>query len=179
MAWGAAKMAFGAALLFARFGVPALDVARVFLAFGFIFHMGLCDLLVGFWRRNGVPVARLFDNPAASRSLGEFWGRRWNLAFHEMASGLVYRPVAGRFGRAWGVAAAFGLSGLLHELAISLPAGAGWGLPTAYFLLHGALVLAERRWRIKGRLWTIFWVLAPLPLLFHPPFVRAIVRPLA
>jgi hypothetical protein len=29
--------------------------------------------------------------------------------------------------------AAFAVSGLLHELAISLPVGAGYGGPTAYF----------------------------------------------
>jgi alginate O-acetyltransferase complex protein AlgI len=179
IAWGTAKMAAGAALLAGRAGVPSLDVVRVFLAFGLLFHLGLCDVLAGFWRRQGVPVPRLFDNPPGSRSLAEFWGRRWNRAFHEMVRDLVYRPVARRLGRAWGVMAAFALSGVLHETVTSLPARGGWGLPTIYFLLHGGLVLLERRWGMRGRLWTAAAVLAPLPLLFHPWFVRAIVLPLA
>jgi len=66
----------------------------------------------------------------------------------------------------------------LHDLLLSVPVGAGYGLPTAYFLLQGGLVLAERRWKISGRLWTWFWILAPIPLLFHPAFVRGILGPL-
>jgi alginate O-acetyltransferase complex protein AlgI len=55
---------------------------------------------------------------------------------------------------------------------------AGYGLPTGYFLLHGLLVLAERRWAIQRRAWALFWILAPVPMLFHPWFVRAIIVPL-
>jgi alginate O-acetyltransferase complex protein AlgI len=71
-------------------------------------------------------------------------------------------------------------SGLLHELAISVPVRAGYGLPTAYFVLQGALVVLEKRIRREpGRLWTLFWLVAPLPMLFHAPFLRGIVWPLA
>ena len=31
---------------------------------------------------------------------------------------------------------------------------------------------------IASRAWTLFWLVAPLPLLFHPPFLRGIVWPL-
>jgi alginate O-acetyltransferase complex protein AlgI len=177
--WGVAKMALGALLLLAHAGVPALDALRVFLGAGLLVHFGLCDALAGLWRLRGVPVERLFVNPAASRSLGEFWGRRWNRAFSAVARDRVFKPVARRWGGAAGILATFAFSGILHDLLISLPAGAGYGLPSAYFLLHGGLVLAERRWGLGGRAWTILWVLAPLPLLFHPPFIRAIVGPLA
>ena len=68
--------------------------------------------------------------------------------------------------------------GLVHEFLISVPAGGGYGLPAGYFLLQGLLVLAERRWSLKGRLWTLFWLLAPAPMPFHPWFVRAIIDPL-
>jgi alginate O-acetyltransferase complex protein AlgI len=156
----------------------AIDVFLRFVAFFFIFHFGLCDVLAGLWRRAGVPVERICDNPQLSKSLAEFWGRRWNMAFHALARDVVYRPVARRWGPAWGVMAAFAFSGVAHDLVISLPVGAGYGLPTLYFLLHGALLLSERRWGLRGRLWTAFWVLAPLPALFHPWFVRAVVLPL-
>ena len=178
MAWGAVKMALGAFFLLVRSGRPAIDVIFVFLGLGLLVHFGICDVLAGFWRSRGVAVERLFVNPANSRTLGEFWGRRWNRAFHVVARDVVFKPVL----RAWGAGPAvlltFLFSGLLHELLLSVPAGGGYGLPTAYFLLHGVLVLAERRWAVTGRLWTIFWVLAPAPLLFHPWFVKAVIWPL-
>lgn len=178
MAWGSLKMALGATLLCVRAGVPELDLVRVFLGIGFLVHFGLCDLLAGFWRWRGVAVERLFVNPAASRSLGEFWGRRWNLAFHAVARDFVFRPVAGRWGGAAGVMATFLFSGGMHELLLSVPAGGGYGLPTAYFMAQAIGILAERRWGGSGRLWTLAWVLGPVALLFHPWFVKAIIVPL-
>lgn len=179
MAWGAAKMAFGATLiLLVRTGRVWVDAAIVLVGIGFMVHLGLFDTLTGFWRRRGVPVGRLFDNPAASRTLGEFWGRRWNMAFHVVAVRFVFKPLVRRIGPAWATMATFAFSGLLHDLLLSVPVGGGYGLPTLYFLLQGVLVLAERRWRIEGRIWTIFWLAAPVPLLFHPPFLRAIILPL-
>ena len=94
-------------------------------------------VLAGFWRLRGVPVLRLFDNPVAARSLGEFWGRRWNLAFSDVARERIFRPVAGRWGAGWGILATFAFSGLLHDLLISVPAGGGYGNTTLYFLLEG------------------------------------------
>jgi hypothetical protein len=178
MAWGACKMALGAAFLLLRTGTAWVDLLFVFAGIGLLVHFGICDVLAGFWRARGVAVERLFVNPAASRTLGEFWGRRWNLAFHAVARDFVFRPVARRWGGAAGILAAFLFSGLLHELLLSVPAGAGYGLPTGYFLLHGLLVLAERRWKIESRAWALFWVLAPAPMLFHPWFVKAILWPL-
>jgi alginate O-acetyltransferase complex protein AlgI len=178
LAWGALKMAIGAGLMFARTGVPGVDIVLVFVAIGLLVHFGLCDVLAGFWRARGVPVERLFVHPAASRSLGEFWGRRWNLAFHAVAREFVFKPIARRWGTVAATLGTFFFSGLLHELLLSVPVGGGYGLPTGYFVLHGVLVLAERRWRIENRAWALFWVLAPAPLLFHPWFVRAIILPL-
>jgi alginate O-acetyltransferase complex protein AlgI len=178
LAWGLIKMAAGAALLATRVGTPAVDVVRVFAGIGLFVHLGICDVLAGFWRLRGVAVGRLFVNPLASTSLGEFWGRRWNLAFHAVARDFVFRPAARRWGPAAGVFLTFVFSGVLHELLLSVPAGGGYGLPFAYFLLHGALVIAERRWGISGRAWTLFWLFAPVPLLFHPWFVRALIVPL-
>jgi alginate O-acetyltransferase complex protein AlgI len=178
MAWGASKMALGALLLSCRLGWPPGDLVRVLLGIAFLIHLGLCDVLAGFWRLRGVPVERLFDNPAAARSLSEFWGRRWNRAFHVVARLFIYRPVSRRWGRTCGLGAAFGFSGLLHDLLLSVPAGGGWGGPTLYFLLQGALVWGERRWGFQGSLWTIFWLIVPAPLLFHRAFVEAILRPL-
>ena len=74
--------------------------------------------------------------------------------------------------------AAFLVSGLMHEIVISLPARAGYGLPTGYFLLQGMGVLLERAApQIRGRVFTIFVTAFPAFWLFHPPFVRQVVLP--
>jgi hypothetical protein len=147
-------------------------------------HLGYADVLSGGLRQAGFPVQRLFDDPLASRSLEDFWSRRWNRAFVEMDR-LLFVPLLRPLGPVGSLIGVFVISGLLHELAISFPAGAGWGLPSCYFLLHGALVALERRllrprrWRgALARLWTWSWLLVPLPLLFHTPFRQALVVPL-
>ena len=158
-----------------------------------LLHFGLFNLLVGFWRRLSVNCTSLFRAPLLSTSLTEFWGKRWNLAFSEMTSLAIFRPVKSLLGNssagtAVATAAAFLFSGLLHELAISVPVQAGFGLPLLYFLLHGVGMLIEsmldrfgiailkRPW--VGRLWTCLWVILPLPILFHRPFLAGCVWPL-
>lgn len=173
-----AATATGSEIVAALLLLPALSL---------ILHFGLCNLLAQAWRRAGFAVQPVFRAPLRSRSLGEFWGQRWNRAFSEMAAIAVHRPLAGRVGRGPARLAAFLASGLLHEMALSLPVRAGFGLPLAYFLLHGGLVAVEERFlrrnaRVSGalrRAWTLVAVALPAPLLFHPPFLRAIVLPLA
>jgi alginate O-acetyltransferase complex protein AlgI len=89
----------------------------------------------------------------------------------------VYRHVR----RSPGVATCLGFafSAVLHEAALSLPVQAGYGLPTAYFCLHGVLVLVERRLGIRSRAWTAACVVLPVPLVFHPWFLRGAVWPIA
>jgi hypothetical protein len=94
----------------------------------------------------------------------------------------VFRPVARRNGLVVGTLVAFAVSGLIHELVISVPAGAGYGLPTGYFLFQGLAVLGERKWNalrrgISGWLFTVIVVAGPAYWLFHPPFVRHVILP--
>jgi alginate O-acetyltransferase complex protein AlgI len=152
--------------------VPAVLV--VLPALSLIVHFGVCLIVAAGWRAAGFDVDDIFRQPWRSRSLAEFWSRRWNVGFSEMLAVTVSRPLAPRLGRPASVIVAFLASGLLHELAISVPAGGGYGLPTLYFAIHGALVAAGAR----GRAVTLLAVILPLPLLFHLPFLRAIVIPL-
>ena len=183
IALGAGKMAAGAAILLIALRIDLPLIARVWLAMAavlLIVHMGLFDVLAGFWRRVGFPVERICPGPWRSVSVSEFWARRWNVAFHAFARDCVYRPVARRFGRTAAIAAVFLVSGLAHELAISFPAGGGYGLPTLYFALHGAIVLFEKCGWLTGRRWTTaFFVIGPLPFLFHPAFIANVVLPLS
>jgi hypothetical protein len=169
-------------------GSPELATLALLPGLSLILHFGILGILAGGWRALGADVDALFRAPLRSRSLAEFWGRRWNLAFSEMTAIGVYRPVSGWAGRPLALAAAFAASGVLHELAISLPVRAGFGLPLSYFALHGGLMMVERRLEARGlpvyrhawlgRLWTLGWLAAPLPLLFHRPFLRGVVWPL-
>jgi hypothetical protein len=162
------------------------ETALALVGSSLLLHFGVCHVLAGAWRLAGVPCEPLFRDPLQSESLSEFWGRRWNLAFSELTASVVYKPLATRIGRGAALGASFLWSGLLHEMAISVPVRAGFGLPTLYFVLHGALVSLERALARAGRpmvgrggrLWTLFWLVAPLPLLAHAAFVSGIVTPL-
>lgn len=149
-----------------------------------VVHLGLLDLLTAGLHRLGFAAARPFDAPWRSRTLAEFWGRRWNAPFAEMNRLLLLPAARRRLDSRGAVLAAFAASAFLHEMAISYPVRAGWGGPSAYFLLHGVLVTAEpslgiRRWpSYLARAWTWAWVLVPLPLLFHAPFRDGLVVPL-
>lgn len=163
-----------------------------------ILHFGLFRLLALGWRKAGIDVEPIMDSPWRSKSIGEFWGRRWNSAFNLLAFQFVSRPIARAIrkrrsgevrkklrgssslhaGTVLGTLAAFLVSGLTHELVISFPARAGYGLPTAYFLLQGAGILLERaRPRIRGRVFTIVMTAIPAFWLFHPPFIHRVILP--
>jgi membrane bound O-acyltransferase family protein len=189
---GALRLALGVALVagawasWGAWGSRVGSTALLLLGLSLVLHFGICNLMAGFWRTRGVACRALFQAPLLAESLNEFWSRRWNLAFSEMTATAVYRPLSVPWGRAPALVAAFVFSGLLHELAISVPVQAGFGLPLAYFALHGGLCWLERVLAARGRgiggwvgrLWTVGWLVAPLPILFHPPFLRGVAWPL-
>jgi alginate O-acetyltransferase complex protein AlgI len=144
-------------------------------------HFGLFNLLAAAWRAAGVDVRPLFRSPLASASLRDFWMRRWNIAFSEMCQESVVR-VTRPLGARVATVAVFLFSGLAHEVAISLPVEAGYGLPTLYFAIHGVAMLAEpcmfREGSVAARRWTVLLVVVPLPLVFHEPFRAGVVWPI-
>jgi alginate O-acetyltransferase complex protein AlgI len=152
----------------------------------FSLHFGLIHILSLAWRACGVAASHIFHSPLFARSVAEFWGRRWNLAFHEVVHSMVFRPLVGRLGVAAASLVTFAVSGVIHELVISLPAGAGYGLPTLYFLAQWLGVVLQRsrigsrcglRSGTVGWLFTLGVVLGPVALLFHPPFVLGVILP--
>ena len=151
-----------------------------------LLHFGFFHLLSIGWRVLRVDAPPIMNAPLRSTSVSEFWGLRWNAAFNDLARYLVFRPAARHLGVAGATLIAFVVSGLIHELVISLPANAGFGLPSAYFFLQGLGVVAERsafgksmglRAGIRGWLFTMIVVGAPAYWLFHPPFVRQVIVP--
>jgi len=188
--WATGKLALGAGLFWwvARRADGDLLTGWIgMVGLIFILHFGGFHLLALGWQTLGVPAQPIMRNPAASVSLGEFWSRRWNVAFNEIAERHVFRPLVRRIGTQWAGMAAFIFSGILHDLVISVPAGAGYGLPTLYFFIQGIGVRTERSalgkmiglrrgWR--GWLFTMLVTAAPAFWLFHPPFIRHIILPM-
>lgn len=138
-----------------------------------IVHLGYSDVLSALVRWAGFPVGRLFSDPLASRSLRDFWSLRWNRPFVEMNQQLFVPLLSRWLNKSQAVAGAFLISGVLHELAISLPARGGWGGPLAYFAIQSW----GMRYLPKRRLLTWLWLFVPLPLLFHAPFRQQLILP--
>jgi hypothetical protein len=154
-----------------------------------ILHFGMLSISAGMWHFSGVNTYLLFRQPYKATSLTEFWSKRWNIAFSEMTSVAIFRPLKNKIGPATALMLAFMFSGLLHELALSVPVNAGYGLPMIYFIIQGCIVLFEKflisrkirflQNRVIAAIWVFFWLALPMPLLFHPEFIKQIVWPLA
>jgi len=185
------KSAIGAALFFlaARVIYPAHVLAAGyigltgFLTFSFFGTFHVNSLL---WRMRGVNAVPIMNSPLRPSSLSDFWSSRWNLAFRDLARIFVFRPVLRRWGIVYAVAAAFLFSGILHDLLISLPAGAWYGLPTLFFLIQAAGVLIEKSGfglraglnsGLRGWIFEAAFILVPLVLLFHPPSIESCMLP--
>ena len=151
-----------------------------------ILHFGLFQLLSCFWRSLGIEARPIMNRPLASTSLSEFWGRRWNTAFRDLAHRFLFRPFTAWFGPRFGLFAGFLFSGAVHDLVISVPAQGGYGGPTAFFAIQGAAIIFERSafgrriglgrgW--PGRAFTFLVLVAPVFLLFHRPFVVRVIVP--
>jgi hypothetical protein len=189
--WAAVKTALGVALLWAvARRVPAeLDLLRGWIGlFGLIFllHFGSFHLIALFWQMIGIEAEPIMSEPILSKSLSEFWGKRWNLGFRQLAHDLIFRPLYKRAGVAIAGLLVFAASGLIHDLVISLPARGGYGLPTGYFLIQGLGVTLERSAlgrRLGLQQGATAWIFmaavtaAPAFWLFHPAFVLRVILP--
>ena len=179
--FAAAKTAFGVTVVF---GVaPHLDPPLLrgwvgMVGIIFVLHFGVFHLLSCGWRRGGVVAKPLMHWPILATSLADFWARRWNTAFRDLTHRFLFRPLTPRLGAKAALGVGFVVSGLVHELVISLPANAGYGWPTLYFTLQGFGLLVERAYpKLRGRLFTALVVVGPAYGLFHPPFVERVVVP--
>lgn len=151
-----------------------------------VLHFGFFHLLSCLWQSVGIAANPLMERPLVSTSVSEFWGKRWNTAFRDLTHRFLFRPAAKRFGPRIALGVGFLFSGLIHDVVISFPAGGGYGGPTLFFAVQGAAIFLERSragramglgkgW--KGWLLTMVVLLAPVCLLFHPPFVEEVILP--
>jgi predicted deacetylase len=130
------------------------------------------SLVEGFGSRKSGP------RRAFSRSVAEFWARRWNAVVRTWLDRTAFRPLARNGWPRMGIFAAFALSAAIHAY-LPLPALPlrYAGMMAAFFLLHGIVVLAERplgvtgwpRW--AGHAWTVAIFMATAPLFLEPVLV--------
>lgn len=189
--WAIAKTAIGAILLWAvaRSIPPRLTLLRGWtgmIGLILLLHFGSFQLVALVWRSRGIKADPIMSAPLRSKSLAEFWGRRWNLGFRQFAHELVFHPLSRVLGTDGAGFLVFALSGLIHDLAISVPARGGYGLPTLYFLLQGVGVAAERSHvgsrlglarGVRGWCFMALFLTAPVFWLFHRWFVARVILP--
>lgn len=151
-----------------------------------LLHFGMFDLLALSFQTAKIDAQPLMNEPLLAQSVAEFWSKRWNVAFNQLAHRFVFRRVVGKVGITGAILLTFGCSGVVHDLVISVPAGGGYGLPTAYFVFQGLAVLLERsnfgrrihlQHGFRGRLFTMLVTAGPAFWLFHPIFVRNVMLP--
>lgn len=152
----------------------------------FLLHFGLFRILSCFWRWQGFQAPSLMNNPIASTKLSEFWGSRWNTAFRDLTRDYLFKPLSRLFTPTTAVFIGFFFSGIVHDLAISVPAQAGYGLPTLYFLIQSIGIWFERsrfgkalsiEHSPRGRIFAALFIVVPAGLLFHRSFIEVVAIP--
>lgn len=122
----------------------------------------------------GLTVRPVHESPHLSRSVGEFWSRRWNPATARWLRRHSFLPLARR-GAVVALFATFAASALLHIYLLSFAADpsalVSWGV---FFLAQPVAILTEKRMNVRrwppvaARVWTFSALLALSPLLFGP-----------
>ena len=149
-------------------------------------HCGLFHLLSCAWRAFGVDARPLMNSPLLASGVSDFWGQRWNIAFRDLTHRVVFSPLTKRLGPKWALAIGFVISGLIHELAITIPARSGYGGPTVFFTIQVAALFIERSaWGrrlslgrgIVGWAFVTVTLIGPVGLLFPTAFIAEIIVP--
>jgi hypothetical protein len=150
------RLGAGLALLYA-------GAAVVFELSALSFHMA------------GYSLPLMHCSPIAARSVGEFWGHRWNRIVSAWLSAFIFWPVARRHNAKVAILCCFFVSGVFHgwPMLAALGTSAAWST-VGFFMIQAVFVLVENRLRIHtwptalARAWTLMILLASSPLLIDP-----------
>jgi hypothetical protein len=131
-------------------------------------------------RLTGLDVPPIQRAPVLSRSVGEFWSRRWNRPVSDWLNEYVFLPLARRRRARLGLLAAFAASAAFHAWLYFVALGAAAAASVAgFFLLQAPVVMLETKLRVArwptlaARAWTLAWLLVSSPL-FVEPLLRGI-----
>ncbi len=122
----------------------------------------------------GVELRAVHDRPHLSRTVGEFWSKRWNLMTGRWLRTHVFLRLVRR-SPLLALLATFTLSAAMHVYLILVPGDPeSWLMWAAFFMAQPLLILAERKLHVRhwtplaGRAWTIGSLALLSPLLFFP-----------
>lgn len=167
--------------LASRFEGPLYWFVRWLFALAIVYTLsaGAYRLLFFAYRAIGFITPPLHVAPAASRSVQEFWGERWNRTIGLWLGETFFRPLARRRRPVLGVLAAFAASALVHAYIAWVAVSWAMAIATLVFFLSQAVVIAlERVLRVRdwsrpaGHAWAIAWM-AGLSPLFTEPMLQA------
>lgn len=122
----------------------------------------------------GAELQPVHNKPHLSRTVGEFWSKRWNLMTGRWLRTHTFLPLVRR-SPLLALLATFTLSAAMHVYLILVPGDPwswlAWG---AFFMAQPLLILAERKLHVRhwtplaSRVWTIGSLTLLSPLLFVP-----------
>lgn len=153
------------------------DAARLLLGAALVYTaMGTGTEGLRFGHRLlGVDVPPIQQAPILSRSVGEFWSRRWNRPVSAWLNEYAFLPIAKRRRPLLAVFTAFAVSAAFHAwlyfAALGLPAAVS---AAAFFLIQAPIVMLEAKLRVSrwpslaARAWTLLWLLGTSPLFVDP-----------
>jgi Membrane bound O-acyl transferase family len=128
----------------------------------------------------GIRSFPMHDQPLISRSLSEFWGRRWNVWVQDWLRD-IQGPVR-HFGPRHRMVIVFLASGIFHELMINLPyflvfKVSYFGTMISYFLVQAmALWFQKHYFRLRSkflqRAYMFMSIMLPSPLFINVPLLR-------
>lgn len=123
-------------------------------------------------------IAPIHKNPLVSKTLGEFWGKRWNFWVRDWLID-ISQPHRKILLRKLGIT--FLVSGMFHELLVNLPhylyyQESFFGNMTLYFIIQALGLWMEKRWLMNtpsflGRLYLWALVILPAPIFINRPLL--------
>jgi len=182
-----AALALGYSLLalvcaFALLRLPATggwerSASRILLGAGMLYAAmeGATLGLLFVHRLAGIAVPPIQAMPIAARSVGEFWGKRWNRPVSAWLGEYVFGPLRRRRRPALALMLAFTASAAMHAWVFYAGGGLRAALAVAlFFLLQAPWLMLESRLRVTrwpawaGHAWTLGWLLATAQLFVAP-----------
>lgn len=150
------------------------------ISLSLVLHFGLLNINTALVQWLGYRGYSLFRSPFQSGSLSGFWSRTWNIPYIEMVSIVLFKPLASKVSRRVALWLSFLFSGLLHEVALTLPVQSHFGYATAYFLLQAGLIESEQLLPQKRFPKFVFLtaLVLPLPWLFNSEIMARVFWPL-
>ena len=95
----------------------------------------------GCFRLLGIEVVDVHHIPELARSPRDFWSRRWNSIFRNIAHRHLFEPLGGSHRPLLAASVVFIFSALIHEYLVFVALGQSDGSMAAFFLLHGAATI--------------------------------------